>query len=149
MRSVIFVCLGNICRSPIAEGVARSVAAERGLEIAIDSAGTGNWHVGEPPCENSVRVAQRHGVDIASLRARQVERKDFERFDLVVALDAKNYADLERLGARNLCKLGDFGFKGEDVPDPYFFPGYEGFEKVFDMIEQCVTELFDRRLPRT
>ncbi len=149
MRSVIFVCLGNICRSPIAEGVARSVAAERGLEIAIDSAGTGNWHVGEPPCENSVRVAQRHGVDIASLRARQVERKDFERFDLVVALDAKNYADLERLGARNLCKLGDFGCHGEDVPDPYFFPGYEGFEKVFDMIERCVTELFDRRLPRT
>ena len=143
MRSVIFVCLGNICRSPLAEGVARRIATQRGLDIEIDSAGTGNWHVGEAPCDNSVRVALKHGIDIASLRARQVTKHDLERFDLVIALDAKNYRDLERLGARTLFKLGEFGCRGEDIPDPYFFPGYEGFDKVFGMVESCVTELFD------
>lgn len=143
MTSVIFVCLGNICRSPLAEGVARRLADERGVRLRIDSAGTGDWHVGEPPCEHSVRVARAHGIDISGLRARRVTRQDLERFDLVIALDAKNYNDLKRMGARTLEKLGAYGHGGEDVPDPYFFPGYEGFEKVFAMVEACVTELFD------
>lgn len=142
--SVIFVCLGNICRSPLAEGVARRLADTHGLDVAVDSAGTGNWHVGEAPCEHSVTVARRHGIDIAAYRARQVTRKDFERFDLVIALDGKNYNDLKRLGAQNLYKLGDFGYGGDDVPDPYFFPGFEGFETVFSMVESCVGELFER-----
>jgi protein-tyrosine phosphatase len=143
VRSVIFVCLGNICRSPLAEGIARRIAEERGLDLHIDSAGTGDWHIGEPPCDHSVTVARKHGIDISALRARQVMVRDFDCFDLVIALDAKNYGDLERLGAQRLCKLGDFGYGGEDVPDPYFFPGYEGFEKVFEMVETCVTELID------
>jgi protein-tyrosine phosphatase len=144
---VIFVCLGNICRSPLAEGIARRVAEERGLDLRIDSAGTGDWHIGEPPCDHSVTVAQKHGIDISVLRARQVRKRDLELFDLVIALDAKNYSDLERMGAENLYKLGDFGFGGEDVPDPYFFPGYEGFDRVFEMVETCVTELFDTHFP--
>ena len=143
MTSVIFVCLGNICRSPLAEGIARRLADERGVQLRIDSAGTGEWHVGEPPCEHSVRVARAHGIDISGLRARRVTRQDLERFDLVIALDAKNYNDLKRMGATTLEKLGAYGHGGEDVPDPYFFPGYEGFEKVFAMVESCVTELFD------
>jgi len=143
VTSVIFVCLGNICRSPLAEGVARRLADERGVRLRIDSAGTGDWHVGEPPCEHSVRVARAHGIDISGLRARRVTPQDLERFDLVIALDAKNYNDLKRMGARTLEKLGAYGHGGEDVPDPYFFPGYEGFEKVFAMVEACVTELFD------
>ena len=144
MKSVIFVCLGNICRSPLAEGVARRIAEERNLDIVIDSAGTGDWHIGEAPCENSVTVARRHAIDIASYRARQVKCEDLERFDMVIALDEKNYNDLKRMGAGRLHKLGEFGHGGEDVPDPYFFPGYEGFEKVFAMVERCVEELFER-----
>ena len=144
MKSVIFVCLGNICRSPIAEGVARRIAGERCLDIRIDSAGTGNWHIGEAPCEHSVTVARRNGIDISTLRARQVTDRDLKSFDLVIALDEKNYNDLKRMGADNLCKLGSFGYENADVPDPYFFDGFEGFDKVYAMIESCVSELFDQ-----
>ena len=147
MKSLIFVCLGNICRSPLAEGVARRIATERGIEVEIDSAGTGNWHVGEAPCDNSVRVARKNGIDISAQRARQVTAADLARFDLVIALDGKNYEDLSRMGAKQLVKLGSFGCNNEDVPDPYFFPGYEGFDKVFSMVESCVGELFATHFP--
>ena len=139
--SVIFVCLGNICRSPIAEGAAKKIADERGIDIEVDSAGTGDWHIGEHPCANSIKVAKMHGIDISKHRARRITREDLHRFDLVIALDSKNYADLRAMGAKNLYKLGDFGYNGEDVPDPYFFNGFEGFEKVYTMIEACVKEL--------
>ena len=142
--SVIFVCLGNICRSPIAEGVARKIAQERGLDVTVDSAGTGSWHIGEAPCEHSVAVARKNAVDISMLRARQIKPKDFEVFDLVIALDENNYNDLKRMGATSLYKLGAFGYNDEDVPDPYFFDGYEGFDKVYEMIEVCVNELFEK-----
>ncbi len=143
MKSLLFVCLGNICRSPLAEGIAKKIADERGLDIHIDSAGTGSWHVGESPCSDSIKVAKSHGVDISRQRARQVMKEDFERFELIIALDENNYNDLKRLGARSLVKLGSFGHDGEDVPDPYFFPGYEGFDKVYTMIESCLSVLFD------
>lgn len=145
MNSIIFVCLGNICRSPIAEGVARQIAAEKNLNINIDSAGTGSWHIGEAPCENSIKVAKQNGVDIASYRARQVTKKDFEQFDLIVALDSSNYNDLKRLGAKNLVKLGEFGYDGADVPDPYFFNGFDGFNEVYKMVESCVENLFETK----
>jgi protein-tyrosine phosphatase len=145
MKSILFVCLGNICRSPIAEGVARKLIEVCGHEITVDSAGTGNWHVGETPCDNSVRVAHNHGVDISSLRARQVKHKDFKTFDLIVALDQNNYNNLKALGCKNLVKLGDYGYEGEDIPDPYFFKGFEGFENVYAMIETCVENLLLNR----
>lgn len=144
MKSILFVCLGNICRSPIAEGVARHLIEQGGHPIRVDSAGTGSWHVGEPPCEHSVTVARKNGVDISSLRARQVQKGDFSAFDLIVALDESNYRDLKSLGCKNLVKLGDYGYKGADVPDPYFFKGFEGFENVYKMIEECVQELLSR-----
>ncbi len=143
MNSLLFVCLGNICRSPLAEGIAKKIADERGLDVRIDSAGTGSWHVGESPCDDSIKVAKSHDVDISGQRARQVTIEDFERFDLIIALDEKNYNDLKRLGAKSLVKLGSFGHDDEDVPDPYFFPGYDGFDKVYTMIESCVSVLFD------
>jgi protein-tyrosine phosphatase len=142
MKSVLFVCLGNICRSPLAEGYARKVVLENKLDIVIDSAGTGNWHVGETPCENSIRVALAHGIDIAYLKARQVKKEDFNHYDLIVALDENNYRDLKKSGAKNLVKLGDYGYQGKDVPDPYFFDGFDGFEEVYKMIEICVNKLF-------
>lgn len=141
MKSIIFVCLGNICRSPIAHGVADKIIKENSLDIEVDSAGTGSWHVGENPCKNSVLVAKNNGVDISKLVARQVTKKDFEKFDLVVALDSKNYSDLKAFGYENLVLLGDYGYDGADVPDPYFFDGFEGFDEVYKMCENCVVKL--------
>ncbi len=141
MNSILFVCLGNICRSPIAEGIARKYIKEKNLALIVDSAGTGGWHIGETPCDNSVRVALKHDVDISKLRARQIKKTDFTSFDLIVALDQSNYRDLQILGCKNLIKLGDYGFDGADVPDPYFFKGFEGFENVYSMIESCVENL--------
>ena len=143
MKSILFVCLGNICRSPIAEGIARKMIEEGAYNISVDSAGTGHWHIGEAPCKHSVTVARNHDIDISHLRARQVKKDDFRAFDLVVALDQSNYRDLEVLGCRNLVKLGDYGYNGADVPDPYFFEGFEGFEHVYTMIEICLHELIN------
>ncbi|WP_345992955.1 low molecular weight protein-tyrosine-phosphatase [Sulfurimonas sp. HSL-1716] len=142
MNSVIFVCLGNICRSPIAEGVAKKLADEKALVVKVSSAGTGNWHVGETPCANSVKVARKNGINISSFKASQITKKEFEEFEYVIALDQSNYNDLKRLGAKNLYKLGSFGYNDEDVPDPYFFDGFEGFDRVYEMIESCVTVMF-------
>jgi len=142
MHSVIFVCLGNICRSPLAEGVAREIVRKNSLDIVVDSAGTGDWHIGEPPCPNSIKVAQLHGIDISDLRARQVTKQDLEKFALIVALDESNKEALIKMGAKNVVKLGSFGYDGADVPDPYFFRGFEGFEEVFKMIDICVKNLF-------
>ena len=147
MKSILFVCLGNICRSPIAEGVARKLIEEGAHTIAVDSAGTGGSHVGEAPCEHSVTVARNHGIDISPIRARQVKKADFNAFDLIVALDSSNYRDLKALGCQNLVKLGDYGHNGADVPDPYFFNGFEGFEHVYTMIESCVNELVNSVRP--
>jgi len=140
---ILFVCLGNICRSPLAEAIMRHKALTEGFELFVDSAGTGSWHIGEPPCDNSVRVANQHGLDIRTLRARQVCLDDAQRFDVIVGLDESNITNLKRLGITNVYKLGAFGFNGEDVPDPYFFPGYEGFEKVFTMIDTCCENLLE------
>jgi len=145
MKKVLFVCLGNICRSPLAEGITREYIKERDLEIEVDSCGTGSWHVGETPCENSIKVAQLHNVDISSLKARQITQKDFTAFDTIIALDGDNMASLLQMGCpkSKLEKLGAFGWKNEDVPDPYFFDGFEGFEHVYKMIDECVKELLD------
>lgn len=141
IKSILFVCLGNICRSPLAEGIAKKQIAKSGLHVNVDSAGTGDWHVGKAPCQHSIDVARAHDLDISMLRARQITKHDITVFDLIIALDASNFHDLKRLGAKNLFKLGDFGCDGEDVPDPYFFPDFKGFEKVYAMIDTAVSHL--------
>lgn len=143
VKSILFVCLGNICRSPIAEGVAKEYIKKQNLDILIDSAGTGSWHIGEKPCENSIKVAKLNGVDISNQKARQVKKEDFKKFDLIVGLDKNNISNLKNLGYKNPIKLGDFGFDGKCVPDPYFFDGFEGFDKVYEMIDICVRNLID------
>ncbi|WP_417328440.1 low molecular weight protein-tyrosine-phosphatase [Halarcobacter sp.] len=142
-KSIIFVCLGNICRSPLAEGAAKQYIKDKGLDIYIESAGTGSWHIGEPPCENSIKVAHQNGLDISQQRARQVKTEDFEKFDYVIGLDDSNVQNLKNLGCKNVLKLGDYGYDGEDVPDPYFFDGFEGFDKVFSMINTCTKNFID------
>jgi protein-tyrosine phosphatase len=124
--SVLFVCLGNICRSPLAEGALRRQAERLGLDLEIDSAGTGDWHVGRRPDERAIAAARRNGIDISHLRARQVIASDFHRFDHIVALDAQNLAALVRMrpdGARaKLSLLLDHveGREGQAVTDPYY-----------------------------
>ena len=146
VKSILFVCLGNICRSPLAEGIAKNYIKEKNLNLVIESAGTGHWHVGEKPCENSIKVALLNGVDISNQKAQQVKKSDFKNFDLIVRLDDSNISNLKNLGCKNPIKLGDFGFNGECVPDPYFFDGFEGFDKVFEMIDVCVRNLIDEKV---
>ena len=145
MIRILFVCLGNICRSPLAEGVAQYILEKEGLNLVVDSAGTSNWHLGEAPCDNSIKIARQNEVDISKQRSRPVTKQDIEHFDYVVAMDAQNKNALENFGFTNVYKLGDFGeYKGVDVPDPYFFNGFEGFEKVFEMVDVCVKDFLEQ-----
>jgi protein-tyrosine phosphatase len=138
---VLFVCLGNICRSPIAEGIANSIAKEQNLDIIIDSAGTSQRYENEVPCPHSIKVAKLHEIDISSLRARKVSRQDQTTFDYIVAMDTAIKEKLEALGFSNVDLLGNFShYAGADVPDPYFFDDFEGLEEVYIMIEDCVKD---------
>lgn len=131
--SVLFVCLGNICRSPLAEAAFRQAVRTAGLELEIDSCGTGDWHIGQAPDPRAQALATRYGVDISNYRARQVERADFARFTHIVAMDRNNLADLESL--RPLDTMAQIsllldhvaGRRGEDVADPYY-GNADGFE---------------------
>jgi len=141
---VLFVCLGNICRSPTAEGVLRALAARDfpDLKLEIDSAGTADYHVGEPPDRRTVAAARRRGYDLSGLRARQVREEDFKRFDYVLAMDHANLAELEsRRVAGGTARLGLFmrfapDRDEDEVPDPYH-GGVEEFERVLDLCEQA------------
>jgi protein-tyrosine phosphatase len=145
--SVVFVCMGNICRSPTAEAVFRHYVENAGLSerIRIDSAGTHDYHIGEPPDARTRRAAQQRGYDMSALRGRQVEAADFERFDYVLAMDRANLAILHGLaqqrGGRPRLFL-EFAkhHKEREVPDPYY-GGEEGFERVLDMVEDAAEGL--------
>ena len=145
---ILFVCLGNICRSPTAEAVFRAVLAREapGLGIQVDSAGTAGYHIGEPPDPRTRQAALRRGYDLSSLRARIVELADFERFDLILAMDGENLAVLKRRAPRDFApKVRLFlEFAPElgvaDVPDPYY-GGPNGFEEVLDLVEEAAQGL--------
>jgi protein-tyrosine phosphatase len=141
---ILFVCLGNICRSPTAEAVFRTVAARDApdLPIEIDSAGTAGYHIGEPPDPRTCEAAHRRGYDLSPLRARIVEPGDFEKFDLILAMDRENLDVLRRRAppnARERVRLFlEFapGAPVNEVPDPYY-GGPNGFEEVLDLVEQA------------
>ena len=142
---ILFVCLGNICRSPTAEGVMRRLVRDEGLEdrIEIDSAGTGGWHVGAPPDERATEAAACRGIELSG-SARRFDPRDFDRFDLIVAMDAENRRDLLAVApdddARRKVRM--FRAGDGDVPDPYY-GGEDGFERVLDMVEEAARELLD------
>lgn len=146
--SVLFVCLGNICRSPLAEGIFRDLAAREGVAVEIDSAGTGDWHLGHAPDPRAQAVADRNGLDISALRARLVTPADFHRFDRIVAMDASNLANLEAMrpadARATLARLLDFadGVALADVPDPYE-GGPEGFDETYRLVEAGAKGLLD------
>lgn len=141
--SVLFVCLGNICRSPTAEGVFRKLIHESGLQdnVKIDSAGTGGWHVDKAPDPRAIAAAHNRGIDITDLRARQVTRSDFGEFDYILAMDSNNLSDLQRLSS-DLDKKGQLrlfldyaaSIPEKEVPDPYYTEA-QGFEEVLDLVE--------------
>lgn len=144
---VLFVCLGNICRSPTAEGVLRHKLREAGLEgrIEVDSAGTGDWHVGKAADIRTRQAAQQRGYDLSALRGRQVKSEDFHAFDLILAMDNSNLHDLQQLrpgnGAAELdLFLRRYQLALDEVPDPYY-GGDAGFAQVLDLIEQACDAL--------
>ena len=146
MPAVLFVCLGNICRSPLAEAAFRAEADRLGLVAEVDSAGTGGWHAGEPPDRRAIETARRHGVDISGYRARQVWPADFTRFTHIVALDAENLAGLRAMRPRGataeISLLLDHvhGRHGHPVADPYY-GDLAGFEITWTDVQQGAAAL--------
>lgn len=145
---ILMVCLGNICRSPLAEGIMKKKISEHGLNWAVDSAGTGSWHVGESPDRRSVEVARKNGVDISVQRARQLRPSDLQDFDLVFAMDSSNFQNIRSMAqspneAQKIELIMNMVQPGynENIPDPYY---HDGFDKVFKMLEQACERIVER-----
>jgi protein-tyrosine phosphatase len=141
-KRILFVCLGNICRSPTAEGVVRAMAEAEGLPLELDSCGTGGWHAGEPPHPPAVAAARARGYDLSPLRARQLRREDFTRFDRIYAMDHANLRDLQALrpedGVEPDLFLRHAPQHGDAVPDPWYTGEYD---RTLDMIEDAARGL--------
>jgi len=144
------VCLGNICRSPLAEGILTTKIKEQGLDWTVDSAGTGSWHIGEQPDPRSIETADQHGIDIRYQRARQLTAEDLRKYDLILAMDSSNYQDILRLAPDNTQKkvalIMNYAQPGQNqnVPDPYWDD--DGFEQVFQMLDKATDAIIEKHL---
>ena len=147
MLNVLFVCLGNICRSPLAEGIFKKLVKEAGLEsfIVSDSAGTSRWHIDEPPDTRSIQIAEKNGIQLEHL-GRQINRTDMNRFDYILAMDNENFEEILRLQhpdpfqKAKVMRMRDFDNQqsGADIPDPYY-GGQNGFQIVYDLLEESLS----------
>ena len=145
---ILVVCLGNICRSPMGQGVIEQRAAEAGLALTVDSAGLGSWHIGNPPNPRGLKVAAARGYDNSHQRARQVRPADFREFDLILGMDADNIAGLERLRPANArAEVRLFHSSGQDIPDPYY-GGPPDYEHALDLIEEASRDLIEQFLAK-
>jgi protein-tyrosine phosphatase len=152
---ILFVCMGNICRSPTAEGVFRRTIATRApqLQVEIDSAGTHDYHMGDPPDRRAIAAALRRGIDLSQLRARVVGSEDFDRYDLILAMDSENLDELRRRAPAHrrdrIRLMMDFAptSPSRAVPDPYY-GGAQGFEEVLDLLEEAAEGLVQELLNR-
>lgn len=139
---LLFVCLGNICRSPLAEGIMKHKIVELGLDWEVDSAGTGGWHAGDLPDSRSIQVAKKHGIDLTYQRARKLRSIDYEAFDRIYVMDSMNYQDVKRLANEDeydkieLIMNEVEPHRNINVPDPYYGEG-DGFENVFQMLDSA------------
>ncbi|RAK19189.1 protein-tyrosine phosphatase [Anoxybacillus vitaminiphilus] len=148
MVKVLFVCLGNICRSPMAEAIFRDLVKKEGLEdkIIIDSAGTGNWHIGKPPHQGTQQILMKNNISFEGIRARQVVKEDLETFDYIIAMDVENLGNLRRLAGYNktgfIGRLLDFVPDSDiaDVPDPYYTGN---FDEVYELIQKGCKNLLE------
>jgi protein-tyrosine phosphatase len=147
MTKILMVCLGNICRSPVAEGIMRKKIAEKNLNATVDSAGTSNFHIGEAPDKRSQKNAIKNGVNISNLRGRQFSEKDFNDFDLILTMDQSNYDSVialattkEQKSKVSLILNHISGSSLKEVPDPYF-GGEVGFQQVFDLLDEACEEI--------
>ena len=146
---ILMVCLGNICRSPLAEGAMRQKAEQRDVDVAVDSCGTSNYHIGETPDPRSVENARENGVDISNLQARQFVAEDFDRFDHIFVMDHSNYSDVvaqaksdEQVNKVEMILNYIEPGKNQPVPDPYF-GGPDGFQLVFELLDQACDKILD------
>jgi protein-tyrosine phosphatase len=146
---ILMVCLGNICRSPLAEGILKQKIEKQGLPWTVHSAGTGHWHIGEEPDSRSVAIAREYDIDISGQRARQINPEDFDYYDLILTMDQSNYTDVLRLTSTENQRdkvemIMNLAYPGSNmsVPDPYWDD--DGFERVFRMLEQAVDRLIER-----
>ena len=143
------VCLGNICRSPLAEGILASKAAEKGLDWVVDSAGTGNWHEDSLPDYRSIAVAKKYGIDLTNQRARQLQSVDLQDFDLIFAMDSSNFSNI-RKKAKNETQIGKIHLirnlvkpnENLSVPDPYFDDN--GFEEIYWMLDEACDKILEK-----
>lgn len=149
---IVFVCLGNICRSPLAEGICRALAESRGVghRVVVDSAGTSGEHEGEAPNPSSIRVAAAHGIDIRAQRSRRLRVADLQSFDVVVAMDRSNLRNIERLGpvpADRLVLMRDFepDASNQEVPDPWSY-GPAAFQEVYEILARAMPAFLDYAL---
>ena len=141
MKSIIFICLGNICRSSLAEGIAKYQAKKLGVDIKIDSAGTSTFHNGEAPCSISQNLAKQNGIDISSQVSQHTSEFDLKSYDLIIAMDERNRQDLLFLGLKNVVKLGFYGFGSADVSDLYYHPN--DAKIVYGMVEKAVSLILE------
>jgi protein-tyrosine phosphatase len=147
---VLMVCLGNICRSPLAEGILAHKVKQRGLDWQVDSAGTGDWHDGQPPDRRSISVARKYGIDISSQQARQIKRSDFRDFDLILVMDKSNYRNVVQLApnpaaaAKVKLILEYTQLEVSEVPDPYHDDN--GFEYVYQLLDAATDHVLEVHL---
>lgn len=147
-QSILLVCLGNICRSPTAHAVLQQMAHNQGQSLTIDSAGTGDWHIGHPPDERATETAKQRGYDLSPLRARQVQPDDFYSFDLILAMDRSNLRNLKKVAPADATAQIELflpygNSSTQEVPDPYF-GGKDGFTHVLDLIENASENILAR-----